>query len=117
VTTFVNKAQTNTTENIFHFRVKRVLHKSRRTATRIFVLESDTILIPALLPSVTFTILRPRHHIYWFISRTQYKAISINVDIRLWPLSFDGYFEFRVQICGRLAGKDLLVLIFIHFKE
>jgi len=34
-----------------------VLHNSRRTATRIFVLESDIVLIPAQLPSVTFTIL------------------------------------------------------------
>ena len=71
VTAFVNKAQINTTENIFHFQVKRILHNSRRTATRIFVLESDTVLIPALPPSVTFAILRPRRHVYWFISRTQ----------------------------------------------
>jgi len=48
-----------------------VLHNSTRTATRIFLIESDTVLIPALLPPVTFTILRPRRHIYWFISRTQ----------------------------------------------
>jgi len=71
VTAFVNKTQTNTTENIFPFQVKRVLHNSRSTATRIFVLESDTVLILALLPSVTFTIRTPRHHKYWFISRTQ----------------------------------------------
>lgn len=64
VTAFVSIAQINTTENIFRFQVKRILHNSRRTATRIFVLESDTVLIPALPPSVTFTILRPRRHVY-----------------------------------------------------